>query len=123
VGDTLDLIERLAPQTIIPGHGPAFSDLKTALTNARKRLDGFVQQPEKHSTYAAKVLLKFKLLEAQSLEHSALVAWADTTPYFRQIFTPRFADRPFATWVEQLTADLVRSGAAVREVLTIKNVG
>jgi glyoxylase-like metal-dependent hydrolase (beta-lactamase superfamily II) len=123
VADTLDLIEQLAPTTVIPGHGPAFTDLAAALATARKRLDGFVNQPEKHITYAAKVLLKFKLLEAQSLDQSALIAWADTTPYFRQIFNTHFADRPFVTWVEQLTADLVRSGAALREGLTIKNLG
>lgn len=123
VGATLDLIEQLAPTLVIPGHGPAFSDLETALTTARKRLAGFVQQPEKHITYAAKVLLKFKLLEVQSLSQSALLTWADTTPYFRLIFNTHFADREFSVWVEQLITDLVRSGAAVREGLMIKNLG
>ena len=123
VGATLDLIEQLAPTLVIPGHGPAFSDLETALNIARKRLAGFVQQPEKHITYAAKVLLKFKLLEVQSLSQSALLTWADTTPYFRLIFNTHFADREFSVWVEQLITDLVRSGAAVREGLMIKNLG
>ena len=123
VGATLDLIEQLAPTFVIPGHGPAFSDLETALNIARKRLAGFVQQPEKHITYAAKVLLKFKLLEVQSLSQSALLTWADTTPYFRLIFNTHFADREFSVWVEQLITDLVRSGAAVREGLMIKNLG
>jgi glyoxylase-like metal-dependent hydrolase (beta-lactamase superfamily II) len=123
VGATLDLIEQLAPQIVIPGHGPAFSDLDAALGTARKRLAGFVHQPEKHITYAAKVLLKFKLLEAQSLDLSNFMAWADTTPYFRLIFNTHFADREFHVWVEQLIADLVRSGAAVREGLRISNAG
>jgi glyoxylase-like metal-dependent hydrolase (beta-lactamase superfamily II) len=123
VGDTLDLIEQLAPQIVIPGHGPAFSDLDAALGTARKRLAGFVHQPEKHITYAAKVLLKFKLLEAQSLDLSAFITWADTTPYFRLIFNTHFANREFSVWVEQLIADLVRSGAAVREGPKITNAG
>lgn len=123
VGDTLDLIEQLSPTIVIPGHGPAFSDLETALTTARKRLAGFVNQPEKHITYAAKVLLKFKLLEVQSLDLSALMTWADTTPYFRLIFNTHFADHEFSVWVEQLITDLVRSGAAAREGLMIKNLG
>jgi len=123
VGDTLDLIEQLDPKIVIPGHGPAFSDLKTSLATARKRLDGFIHQPEKHITYAAKVLLKFKLLEAQSLDLSDFMSWADTTPYFRLIFNTHFADREFSVWVEQLIADLVRSGAAVREGLRISNAG
>ena len=123
VGDTLDLIEQLDPKIVIPGHGPAFSNVETALATARKRLDGFIHQPEKHITYAAKVLLKFKLLEAQSLDLSDFMAWADTTPYFRLIFNMHFADREFPVWVEQLIADLVRSGAAVREGLKISNAG
>jgi glyoxylase-like metal-dependent hydrolase (beta-lactamase superfamily II) len=123
VGDTLDLIEQLGPKIVIPGHGPAFSNVETALAVARKRLAGFVHQPEKHITYAAKVLLKFKLLEAQSLDLSAFITWADTTPYFRLIFNAHFSDREFSTWVEQLIADLVRSGAAVHEGPNISNAG
>ena len=67
VGDTLDLIESLQPITVIPGHGAPFADVPGALAFARKRLDGFVALPAKHMQYAAKVLLKFKLLEAQHL--------------------------------------------------------
>ena len=123
VGATLDLIEQLGPQIVIPGHGPVFSNIETSLVTARARLAGFVQQPEKHITYAAKVLLKFKLLEAQSLDLSAFITWADTTPYFRLIFNTHFSDREFSTWVQQLIADLVRSGAAAREGLKISNAG
>jgi len=123
VGDTLDLIEQLSPKIVIPGHGPVFSTIETSLATARARLAGFVQQPEKHITYAAKVLLKFKLLEAQSLDLNTFITWADTTPYFRLIFNTHFSDREFSTWVQQLIADLVRSGAAVHEGPNISNAG
>jgi glyoxylase-like metal-dependent hydrolase (beta-lactamase superfamily II) len=123
VGDTLDLIESLAPRTVIPGHGPAFANVQAALATARARLDGFVKQPEKHISYAAKVLLKFKLLEVQSLDFSALMAWVNATPYFRLIFSTHFADRDFSEWIEQLIADLVRSGAAARNGVQIRNAG
>jgi hypothetical protein len=39
-----------------------------AIAYARKRLDGFAASPSKHRQYAAKVLLKFKLLEVQQIE-------------------------------------------------------
>ena len=123
VGDTLDLIESLAPRVVIPGHGAAFASVQTALATARARLDGFVKQPEKHISYAAKVLLKFKLLEVQSLELSALMAWVDNTSYFRLIFNTHLADRDFSAWIDQLIADLVRSGAATRNGLLISNAG
>lgn len=38
VAATLDLIERLAPRTVIPGHGPVFHDAPRALAGARQRL-------------------------------------------------------------------------------------
>ena len=123
VGDTLDLIERLAPLTVIPGHGPVFSSVTSSLASARKRLEGFVMQPEKHISYASKVLLKFKLLEVQSLDQSALIGWADTTPYFRLIHSRHFSGLEFEVWIAQLIADLVRSAAAASDGLTVSNVG
>lgn len=121
VGDTIDLIESLAPVLVIPGHGPAFTAVDKAIAAARARLDGFVAQPDKHIQYAAKVLLKFKLLEVQSIALPALLAWAQATPYFALVFQAHFADLAFAQWVEQLVRDLVRSGAASRDGVLVRN--
>ena len=62
VGATLDLIAQLAPRLVLPGHGSLFGDVPRALATARKRLAGFQSDPHKHALYAAKVLLKYKLL-------------------------------------------------------------
>ena len=115
VSDTLDLIEKLAPRTVIPGHGPVFHDAPRALGVARKRLDGFVQQPLKHALYAAKVLLKYKLLEWQEISVTDLRAWTDATPYFGAMHERHFSDRSQSEWLEGLMNELVRSGAARRE--------
>lgn len=123
LGRTLDLIESLAPRIVIPGHGPVFSDLASALTRARERLDGFVADPARHVKHAAKVLLKFKLLEVQSLERSAFIAWARATPYFMRMYSKQFAGLDFSQWIEQLIGDLVRSGAAAQEGMLIHNAG
>jgi len=121
VADTLDLIESLRPATVIPGHGAPFADAPTAIAFARKRLDGYMANPGKHMQYAAKVLLKFKLLEAQRMERSALVAWARGTPHFATTFTKHFAGLELAQGVDQLVADLVRSGAATVQGTAICN--
>ncbi|MES2879943.1 MAG: MBL fold metallo-hydrolase [Pseudomonadota bacterium] len=121
VAKTLDLIESLAPQRVIPGHGAAFSDVASALAVARKRLAGFVANPVKHSQYAAKVLLKFKLLAVQRMEEAAFMAWAQTTPYFKLIHANYFEDLDFSEWLDQLIGDLIKSGAASREGAVIKN--
>ena len=67
VAATLDLIERLNPCVVIPGHGSVFKYMPEILATARHKLDGFVKDPQKLARHGAKVLLKFKLLEKQKL--------------------------------------------------------
>ncbi len=115
VAATLDLIERLSPSVVIPGHGAVFADAPRALEVARRRLDGFVRNPEKHALYAAKVLLKYKLLEWQQIRMADLSAWAAATPYFGMLRERHFGDQPEPEWLGSLAGELVRSGAAVRQ--------
>jgi glyoxylase-like metal-dependent hydrolase (beta-lactamase superfamily II) len=122
VARTLDLIERLAPRTVIPGHGPVFHDAPRALGVARRRLDGFANNPGKHALYAAKVLLKYKLLEWQRISLPDLRAWTDATPYFGTMHQRHFGDRSQAEWLEGLMDELVRSGAARREGDVLVNI-
>ncbi len=123
VAQTIDLIEALAPLQVIPGHGSVFSDVTAAIARARQRLDGFVASPEKHTRHAAKVLLKFKLLEMQELEFASFVAWAQGTPYFALIAQRHFAGIDSERWIDALIDDLIRAGAALREGTLIRNVG
>lgn len=67
VGATLEVIAQLQPAVVVPGHGGAFTDVGAALVLAQSRLQSFVQSPERHARYAAKVLIKYKLLEWQSV--------------------------------------------------------
>jgi glyoxylase-like metal-dependent hydrolase (beta-lactamase superfamily II) len=115
VAETLDLIESLRPLIVIPGHGKVFNEVAQSLVAARRRLDGFVRDPTKHALHAAKVLLKFKLLELQRLHLAEFAKWASATPYFDLVHRRRFSDRDLVTWIEQLAGDLVRSGAALRQ--------
>jgi glyoxylase-like metal-dependent hydrolase (beta-lactamase superfamily II) len=112
VAATLDLIEGLNPATVIPGHGAPFTDAPQAIAYARQRLNGFVQNPAKHLQYAAKVLLKFKLLEASHLPLPALIAWARSTHYFSHTLQNHFGATTLEDATQQLVHDLVRSGAA-----------
>jgi len=115
VAETLDLIESLGPLAVIPGHGKVFTQVSQSLASARRRLDGFVLDPTKHAMHAAKVLLKFKLLELQRLRVAEFAQWASATPYFGMVHRRWFSNVDLAAWIEQLAADLVRSGAAMRE--------
>ena len=111
----LDSMLDVDPKVVIPGHGPVFADAPRALEGARRRLDGFVRNPPKHALYAAKVLLKYKLLEWQQIRMSDLTAWAQATPYFGMLHERHFGNQEEGEWLQSLADDLVRSGAAVRE--------
>jgi glyoxylase-like metal-dependent hydrolase (beta-lactamase superfamily II) len=114
VGRTLDLIEALDPVGVIPGHGAVFGQVDRALAVARKRLEGFTASPAKHARHAAKVLLKFKLLEVQAFTREALHVWASQTDYLDTIRRRWEPDTDPGSWVEALASDLVGSGAASR---------
>jgi glyoxylase-like metal-dependent hydrolase (beta-lactamase superfamily II) len=115
VARTLDLIERLDPLIVIPGHGKTFTHVSQSLEAARRRLEGFAQDPTRHAAHAAKVLLKFKLLELQRLRTPEFIDWARATPYFAMVHRRWFAGVSLEQWIEQLADSLVRSGAARRE--------
>ena len=111
VAQTLDLIESLKPLWVIPGHGAVFENVDAALEIARKKLHGFVQNPQKHGRYGAKVLLKYKLLELTQVENKAFKAWASDVPYLKQLHQTFGEQMPMHEWLEDMLLDLERSKA------------
>ncbi|MDZ4284027.1 MAG: MBL fold metallo-hydrolase [Burkholderiales bacterium RIFCSPLOWO2_12_67_14] len=112
VAATFDLIERLDPRWVIPGHGPVFRYRAEVLAYARERLNAFVKNPERHAHHAVKVLLKFRLLEQQQLPFADFVEWAANTRYLQLIHQRFVPSVPIDQWMEQLTQELVRSAVA-----------
>ena len=121
VGATLDLIEQLDPHWVIPGHGPVFMYRAEVLARSRERLEAFIKNPARHAHHAAKVLLKFKLLERQQLPYVDFLSWAAGTRYFRLIRERFFLATPMAEWVAQLTDELVLSAVARKEGAMVFN--
>ncbi len=80
VAQTLDLIESLQIDIVIPGHGKPFTDAAAALGVARSRLDYLASDPDRNARHGAKVLLKYKLLEWRSMEMAKVFEWISTTP-------------------------------------------
>ncbi len=115
VAATLDLIESLAPVRVLPGHGAPFDDVQPALARSRSRLEAWVQSPKKHAVHAAKVLLKYKLLELQRVPLAEFLQWGLATAYFGLLQLRHDPDVPLASWIGHRVDELVRSGAAERE--------
>jgi hypothetical protein len=119
------LIETLRPLSVIPGHGAWFSGeerVRDALTRARSRLAAFVVDPRRHASHGMKVLIKFKLLEWQSVMLEELARWADAMPYMRAVHSRFFPELSFCTWIETLTEELIKSRALGRDGAMIYNV-
>jgi glyoxylase-like metal-dependent hydrolase (beta-lactamase superfamily II) len=112
VAAVLDLIERLAPRMVIPGHGAPFTDVADALQRARSRLAGFVADPSRHARHGAKVLLKYHLLEEQQQALQDVLAWWEATPLARRVWQRLGEpDADIAAWGERLVRELAASGA------------
>ncbi len=108
----LELIESLAPRLVIPGHGAPFTDVGAALARAHARLDALSASLERNARHAAKVLLKFYLLEVRKVAMEDLIAHVAGARYFRLI-NERYFQMPFDKFVRQQVTELVASGAAV----------
>jgi glyoxylase-like metal-dependent hydrolase (beta-lactamase superfamily II) len=107
-----DLIERLAPRLVIPGHGAPFAGAAGALRRARARLAAFVTDPARHSRHGAKVLLKYHLLEEQQQALPEVLAWWCSVPLVQRLW--RRLQQPagtMAAWCEQLLSELAAAGA------------
>ncbi len=122
VASTFDVIEQLKPATVIPGHGPVFSYSDAVLARARSRLDHFVQNPGKHARHAAKVLLKFRLLEKQRQTVEQVNQWVLGTSYLMDIHNRFFQGELHGEWIEALLSELAGSGAIRREACAVFNV-
>jgi glyoxylase-like metal-dependent hydrolase (beta-lactamase superfamily II) len=111
VAQTLDLIERLNPAVVIPGHGAVFTDIAPALALARSKLAAFAHNPERHARYGTKVLLKFKLLEWGRISKTDFCAWALQVPYLNDLHQRYGQGHELPIWLDMMLAELARSGA------------
>ncbi|MEJ1171884.1 MBL fold metallo-hydrolase [Variovorax sp. CCNWLW235] len=122
IAGTLDRIETLAPLQVIPGHGRVFNDVRNSLATARRRLDGLQRDPVKHARHAIKVLMKFKLLEVQSIALNEWADWLRSASYFGVIRERFFPDTELDQLAEDILAELVAAGAADTDSAHIRNI-
>lgn len=116
VGAVLDTIAALPVRVVVPGHGAPFTDVEGALARARARLASFVADPAKHARHAAKVLLKYHLMELREQDAPALRDWAAATPLFVGVWqrSGRVQAGSPEAWCDRLVDELVTSGALQR---------
>ncbi len=111
VGATLDLLESLDARLVVPGHGPVFGDVHESLQRARARLSYFQQDSGRHARYAGKVLIKFKLMEWQTIGRSELHHWSRDATLLRRTHQRFFPQQGYAQWIDRILEELKEGGA------------
>lgn len=111
VRSTLELIASLDVKLVIPGHGAPFAEVDKALETAFSRIDYFAADPVRNAQNAVKVLLKFLLLDRQS------IALGDVEKLLAEMRLPAEANRRYlnmseAELAQWAVAQLVRVQAA-----------
>jgi glyoxylase-like metal-dependent hydrolase (beta-lactamase superfamily II) len=122
VRETLDAFARLRVRYVIPGHGRPFRDLHAAIERAVRRLESFEADPRRHALHAAKVLIKFRLLETQRESWASLMTWLRSARYFELLRQRHFPDVAAAPWVRSMVDDLCARGALSLEGDVIRNI-
>lgn len=123
VEQTLDLIQALQPALVLPGHGAQFTDTRTALKEARGRLDYFRAEPTRHALHAGKALLMYHLLEWRERSWDALATWIEATPVQRRL---RALSRPpnepvdALDWARTLVEGLCKTGQLQADAQTVR---
>jgi glyoxylase-like metal-dependent hydrolase (beta-lactamase superfamily II) len=108
---TLELIASLDVRLVIPGHGAPFVNVDAALERAFSRIDYFVADPVRNAQNALKVLLKFLLLDKQSIPLSEVLPLLQGMRLFGETNRRYFLqpDEELAQWI---IAQLLRAGVA-----------
>lgn len=119
---TLNRLADLRVKWVIPGHGAPFQGLESAVGRAHRRLDGFVSDPARHSRHAAKVLIKFHLLEVQRRSLSELLEWLEATKFMRLSHIEYFKATEFRSWCLTLLEELAKSKAIAIDDQLIRNI-
>jgi glyoxylase-like metal-dependent hydrolase (beta-lactamase superfamily II) len=108
---TLELIASLDVKLVIPGHGAPFTDVGKALATAFSRVEYFMADPARNAQNAVKVMLKFLLLERQSMPLEEAESTICGMALMREA-NRRYLRRDETELAQWAVAQLVRAGAA-----------
>ncbi len=110
---TLETIDRLQIEVVIPGHGKPFGEVRGALERAYYRLEGYEEDINRLARHCAKVMLSFALLEKRSMPLAELPAYVARVPILAEL-NSRYLRMTPAAMAEWLLNDLERAGAVRR---------
>ncbi len=120
--NTLDMIAKLDVHWVIPGHGAPFTNITAALDRAHSKLKYLREDPSRHEKLAARVLLKFMLLDREQLERAQLESTLSQARLFRQLLSKQSSPQGRVAFCEGLVDQLCAAGAARKDSLFVYNI-
>ena len=118
----LERIAQLNARVVIPRHGRPFTNVNAAIDASLGRLAYLRADPERNALHAIRVLVKFKLLEQQTLTHDALAAWFTQTTLMPRLQARFFPNAALLDMLDAALVALVKAGAAAAEHGRIVNL-
>src|SRR5574343_935909 len=107
---TLEMLGRLAIDTVIPGHGHPFGEVDTALDRAFRRLAIFEQQLDKLAWHGIKVIVSFAMLERRTIAQKDFAAFILSLPFAADV-NQRILGLAEDQLVERIERELLLVGA------------
>jgi glyoxylase-like metal-dependent hydrolase (beta-lactamase superfamily II) len=112
--ETLEMLSKLAIDTIIPGHGSLFVTVDAAFERAFRRLSHFENNIEQLAWHAIKVIVSFAMMEKRRLPLADFPAFVLSLPFAVDVNT-RYLDYSEDKMTERLERELLLVNALRRE--------
>ena len=110
----------------MPGHGQpiarAGGGVERAFGQARARVQHFQAHPAQHALYAAKVMVKYQLLDVEAMALDDFQAWAGAAAILRQLHALHRPEQPWSDWLQHaVLAPLLDKGTLHQDATHIRN--
>ena len=106
--ESLLKIENLDVQTVYPGHGPPFKDMRKAVARCQKRIEYFLRHPEAVGEDVLKKIIVYTLMMKKVMPAAGLFDYLMQTHWFKETVDLYFKGRYEAKYEEILNAFLRR---------------
>ncbi len=112
--ESLQKIENLEVQTIYPGHGKPFHDMKKAISKARQKLDHFLAHPQAIGDDLLKKIIVFTLMMKKTMKADTLFDYLMDTYWFKETVNLYFNGK-YGTKYDQIINSFLRRGILKQE--------
>lgn len=107
--ESLEKLEALDVEMVYPGHGPPFSDVKSAIARSRAKAKDFLNHREKTGAALLKKILIYTLLMKRAVDEEAFFDYLMGTHWFRETID-LFFDGAHQQKYEELMTDFINRG-------------